>query len=238
MISPSLSIETVLQVDDKTRLNARNSFASNDGNITDVLIQPEASEAFISVFNSDSDRWYLDWSYETDGTKDVIVRVETDTPNTKDRSYSIDVLSVEDDTLFSGDSDIIGFEPDILNYLPKGKNSYLYAHRKAQELIIAHLDEQRIWNRDGTRVTKDQIAAITDDEVRDQFRQWSTFQAILIIFESIKVSGEDIFNDKKLFYTDLRNVARNRGALRLDLNQDQDLDPVAYDIRSWGLKRR
>ena len=238
MIFPNLSIETTLQVEDKTRIDASNSFVTNDGNITDVLIKPEATENFISVFNSNNKKWFLDWAYTTDGIKDVEIRVETDTPSDRTRTYQINVITKEDDSLFSGDSDIIGYEPDILNYLPKGKNSYLYAHRKAQDLIISYLDEQRIWNTDGSRVTKDQIASIADDEVREQFRQWSLFQTLHIIFQSIKVSGEDIFEDKKTYYKMLRDSARNRASLRLDLNKDGELDATAYDIRSWGLKRR
>ncbi len=43
MIFPSLTIETLLQVEDKTRLDAQLSFISGDDtdSITDVLIQPE-----------------------------------------------------------------------------------------------------------------------------------------------------------------------------------------------------
>ena len=237
MIFPKLNLETVLQVEDKTRLNASRSFVS-DGSVTDVLIEPEAGAGFISVFNSDQEKWYLDWAYQTDGVKTVTVRVETDTPSSRDITYSITVLSKLDDSLFSGDSDLVGYEPDILNYLPRGKNSYLYAHRKAQEVIIAYLDEQRIWNEDGSRITKDQIAAITNDEIRDQFKQWSTFQTLLIIFNSIQVSNEDIFEDKKRHYEMLRDSARKRSALRLDRDKDDVIDSSAYDIRTIRMLRR
>lgn len=107
MISPSLSYENVLQIEDKTRLDASRSFVTNDGSITDVLIDPESGEGFISIFNSDQDKWYLDWAYETDGIKTITVRVETDAPSTRDRTYSINILSKEDDSLFSSDSDLI-----------------------------------------------------------------------------------------------------------------------------------
>ena len=237
MIFPKLNLETVLQVEDKTRLNASRSFVS-DGAVTDVLIEPELGAGFISVFNSDEEKWFLDWAYQTDGEKTVTVRVETDTPSTRDVTYSITVLSRADDSLFSSDSDIIGYEPDILNYLPRGKNSYLYAHRKAQDIIIAYLDEQRIWNEDGSRISKAQIAAITDNEIREQFRQWSTYQTLLIIFNSIQVSNEDIFEDKKRHYEMLMNGARKRSALRLDRDKDDVIDSQAYDIRTIRMLRR
>ena len=239
MIFPSLSLETVLQLEDKTRLDASRSFVTGGEVVTDVLIQPESAEAFISVFNADSDKWYLDWAYITDGLKDVVVRVITDiTPAGRDRTYQINVLTSDDDTLFSSDSDLLPWETDILNYLPKGKNSYLYAHRKSQDIIIAYLDEQRYWKADGSRITKADIAAITDDEIRTQFNQWSTFQTLLIIFESIQVSNNDIFEDKKNKYEAMRNSARSRSALRLDLSGDSVIDPVAYDIRTLRMIRR
>jgi hypothetical protein len=237
MIFPSLTLEKVLQVNDKTRFNGSMSFVNNSETVTDVLIKPDVSESFISVFNSDSDKWYLDWAYETDGTKDVEIRIVTDV-SSKDRAYTIDVITADEDTLFSSDSDLIPYETDILRYLPKGKNSYLYAHRKAQEIIIAYLDEQRIWNRDGSRITKEDIAAVTDNEIRTQFNQWSTFQTLLIVFESIQVSNSDIFQEKKFEYQTLRDSARKRSALRLDLNKDDVLDDVPYDIRTLKMVRR
>ena len=241
MIFPSMTLETIVQVDDKLRLDAADSFISGGGTevVTDVLIQPEASESFISVYNSDSRKWLLDWSYATDGIKTIVVKVTSDIDHTgRTRSYSITCLTPEDDTLFSDDAGLISFVPDIKKYLKSGKNSYMYAHIKAQEIIIAYLDEQKIWKNDGTRISKQDIAAITDPDVVDQFKQWSTYQTLLIVFESIKVSGADIFETKKDYYKDLRNGARKRSALRLDLDGDNVTDTIPYDLRSLRLIRR
>ena len=239
MIFPSLSLETTLQVEDKTRINASRSFVNNGETIIDVLIKPEDSEAYISVFNSNNDKWFLDWAYITDGQKNVSVKVTTDvTPLGRERVYQVDVLTVEDDTLFSSDSDLLPWEVDILNYLPKGKNSYLYAHRKSQDTIIAYLDEQRYWKKDSSRITKEDIASISDNEIRKQFNEWSSFQTLLIIFESIQVSNNDIFEAKKTKYEALRNSARSRSALRLDLDGDSKIDSNPYDIRTLRMIRR
>ena len=234
---PNLTLETVLQVEDKTRLNASLSFASGE-NITDVLIKPELSDSFISVYNSDNEKWFLDWAFITDGSKVVTIRVETDTPSSRELTYDLAILSKEDDSLFSSDSDLIPHEPDILNYLPRGKNSYLYAHRKAQDIIISYLDEQRIWNEDGSRITKEQMSVITDNDIREQFKQWSTYETLLIVFNSIQVSDNDVFEEKKLYYTNLKNGSRSRSALRLDLNKDEVIDKLAYDIRTVRMIRR
>jgi hypothetical protein len=243
MIFPSLTLETIVQVEDKLRLDASRSFISGDGAevVTDVLIKPEASESFISVFNEDNERWYLDWAYSTDGTKVVEVKVNTDLePAGKIKTYNIECISVADDALFSNDGDLYPYEPRIYESLPSGKNSYIYAHRKAQDKIIAYLDEQRIWHNDGSRYTKQEIAniAVTNDEIRKQFNMWSTFETLLIVFESMQVSNNDIFQEKKLEYEQMRNSARKRSALRLDSDQDGELDSLPYDIRSLRMIRR
>ena len=52
MLFPKLSFETVMQIEDKLRLDASLSFANDDENITDILIEPEAGNGFISVYNA------------------------------------------------------------------------------------------------------------------------------------------------------------------------------------------
>jgi hypothetical protein len=237
---PKITFESVLQVDEKTRIDASLSFVTDDEVITDVLIQPTAAEAFISVYNSgDNDKWLLDWAYEDDNLQDVAVKiVAVSGEKTKIYSSGTNVLSEVIDALLSNDNDILPFEPKIMRYLPKGKNSFIYAHRKAQERIIAYLDEQRMWKDDSSRYTKLDLSTVTDPEFKDQFRQWSSFETLLIIFESFQVSTGDIFNEKKQEYTVLRNSARTRSALRLDQNGDGELDITPYDIRTTRLYRR
>ena len=239
MLFPKLSFETVMQIEDKLRLDASLSFANDDENITDVLIEPEAGNGFISVYNAgNTSKWYLDWAYETNGFKDVSVRIIADSGSkTKIYTAAINVLDESEDALLSDNNDLKPYEPDILNYLPKGKNSYIYAHRKAQERILAYLDEQRIWKADNSIYTKQDIIDLAG-EFKEQFRQWSTFQTLLIIFESIQVSGGDIFQEKKQEYENLMRQARNRSSLRLDQDGDGVIDEVPYNIRSTRLIRR
>jgi len=237
---PNITFETVLQVDEKTRLDGSRSFVTDGENITDVLIKPSATDDFISVYNGgDSDKWSLDWAYEADGFVDVSIKIVADSGE-KIKTYTsgVNVLTVEIDALLSSDNDMLPFEPKIHRYLPKGKNSFIYAHRKAQERILAYLDEQRMWKNDKSRYSKLDLSTVSDPEFKDQFRQWSSFEALLIIFESFQVSSGDIFNEKKKEYTVLRNGARTRSALRLDQNGDGKLDDVPYDIRTTRMFRR
>lgn len=231
MIFPKLTLETILQVDDKTRLMANLSFCTDDETITDVEIKPEATENFISVFHDDSDKWYLDWAYETDGIKTVSVQVTTNL-GVKSKDYTVTVLTEEEDALFSEDSDIFPYEPNIYNYLPRGKSSFIYAHRAAQNKILAYLDEQRIWKNDNSRYNK------TDIVDKEEFKRWSLFQTLLIIFESIQVSNNDIFEEKRQGYQKDMLEARNRAALRLDSDGDGNIDTLPYDIKTTRLIRR
>lgn len=239
MLFPKLTFETVMQIDDKLRLDASRSFANDSENITDVLIEPEAGNGFISVYNNgNTSKWYLDWAYETDGFKDVSVKIVADSGDkTKTYMAAINVLDEDTDALLSTDNDLYPYEPDILNYLPRGKNSYIYAHRKSQERILAYLDEQRIWKSDNSIYTKQDLIDL-GSELQDQFKQWSTFQTLLIIFESVQVSNADIFQEKKLEYENLMRQARNRSSLRLDQDGDGVIDEVPYNIRSTRLIRR
>jgi len=233
---PSLSFERVIQADDKIRLDASLSF-SPDEIITDVEIKPSPTDTFISVFNSNSDKWLLDWAYEVDGVSTVEVRL-TSASSTKTKSYDILVLTEDQDCLLSDDNDLVALEPTLKRYLPNGKNSFKYAHRVAQERIIAYLDEQRIWKADSERYTKQDLIDITDPDFKYQFKQWSIYQTLLLIFESLQLGADDIFQEKREGYELEMRQHRNRSSLRLDKDGDGVLDEIPYNIRSTRMLRR
>ena len=153
MIFPTLEIEQTVQMDDRTRLDATTSYITPGENaITLVEIEPEAGSGFIDVTSSR----YLDWQYSTDGSKSVTVRITTDgAPVTF--SKTLPVLSVADDKLFSSDSELLPYEPNLLEWVREGRNSFLDVHRAAQDRILSWLDENRIWDEQGNRLTKEDI---------------------------------------------------------------------------------
>lgn len=228
MIFPTLELEQVLQVDDRTRLNASKSYTTPDESaITLVEIEPEAGSGFVNVT---SDR-FLDWQYSTDGSKLVTVRITTDgSPVTFSKTLA--VLSVADDKLFSSDSELLPYEPNLLDWVREGRNSFLDIHRAAQDRILSWLDENRIWDSEGNRLTKDNITDL--DEVND----WSKFMTLRLIFEGLSNAIDDIFHQKALRYMEMESKARNRAALRLDRDNDGNTDQIKTDLRSVGLYRR
>lgn len=228
MIFPVLELEEIVQVNDRTRLDARKSYLSPDeAAITLVEIQPSATDSFIDVTNTK----YLDWQYSTDGAVAVVVRITTDgVPVTA--SLDIPVISVADDKLFSSDSQIVPYEPDLLNYVKEGRNSFLDVHRISQDRILKWLDENKFWDVDGNPLDKDDIINIS--EVND----WSKFWTLTYIFEGLSNAIDDIFHTKSLRYKDMMITARERAVLRVDTNNDSSVDTgEQLDLRSIEILR-
>ena len=233
-IFPKLELEDVVQENDKTRLSAKKSFISKDeAAVTLVRVKPEASGSFVDVTGSSSDDWYLDWQYSTAGTITVEVEVTTDGAPTS-TTKTLSIITEANDKLFSNDAELQVHEDDILQWIRNGRASFMDKHRMAQTRIFSYLDENRIWKPDGTRFDKDDVYDI------EEFREWSKFEALAIIFEGISNDVEDIFSLKAGKYRELRDGARARSTIRLDLNEDGTVeeDTEKVNVREGLLIRR
>ena len=208
-----LELEAKVQEDEKTRLDATKSYITpGEAAITLVEIESEAAAGFIDVTSLQ----YLDWNFTTAATKTVTLRITTDgAPVTFTRDIVVVTAAVE--RLFSKDSDIRFHEPDILKWIPSGKADFRFVHRRAQDRIIAWLDEKRYWGTDGERLTLDEIVDL------QEFKEWSTFMALRLIFQGNSNAVDDVFAIKAKRYNNLEVSARNRGTLRLDKNRDGEL---------------
>lgn len=228
MIFPVLELEKTVQVNDRTRLDARKVYLTPDeAAITLVEIQPSASDVFYDV----TSKKYLDWQYSTDGTAAVVVRVTTDgSPTTF--SKNIEVQSEVDDKLFSSDSELLPYEPSILQWTREGRNSFLDVHRASQERILKYLDENRFWDEDGKPLTKEDVIDI------EEFKDWSKFMTLRLIFEGLSNATDDIFHQKALRYRKMELEARDRAKMRVDLNNDGTVDDDEWhDFRSIELSK-
>ncbi len=232
MIFPRIAVESIVQVADKTRLDATGSFVSKDNaDITMVEIKPIASGTFIDVTGTSSDDWYLDWEYAVGETVTVEVRVTDSLAATSTKTETITILTVVEDYLFSNDSQLVDHEDDILDYVRNGRDSFLDKHRLAQTRVLAYLDEKRIWKFNNERLTKVDIVDIVE------VREWSKFETLVIIFEALSNAIDDVFSAKAEKYRGMRDGARDRAALRVDLNGDGELN-IPLDMRSMGMVRR
>ena len=209
MIFPNLELEDIVQVGDKTRLNAGETFATPDeADISLIEIDPGTG----SFFNVTEKR-YLDYAYATDGVMTVTVRVTTDgLPVTV--SQSITIISEADDKLFSTDAQLVPREPKILRWVAEGRNSFKDVHREAQRRILSHFDENGKWDEDGERLTKDDVTDITE------FSEWSKFLTLQLIFEGRSNATDDIFHEKAERYRIKAEFARDRKKFRIDRTND------------------
>jgi hypothetical protein len=223
-IFPHIEIEQIVQVNDRTRLSGTKSFISKgEAAITSVQIEPFSGSGFVTVSGTGltSKDWYLDWEYSTDGDKTVSVRITTDgAPVTETKTIS--VISEANDKLFSKDSDLTIHESDVLQYVPAGKNSFLYVHRRSQYLILDYLDRKGYIDTDGNRLTK---ASVLDIQ---EVKEWSTFMTLKLIYQQLKKIPDDFFDAKSKTYESLELEARSRAALRLDLDGDSAIDDGEY----------
>lgn len=236
MIFPKIQADSIMQVNDGLRLDARKTIFRNLDDIKDIEISPENDGSdnpqYISVYESgDFDRWFLDYAYSTAGGKVVKVKVTKQNDSTVEAETSVTVITAEQDKLFSNDNDITQAEPDILRYLAPGKTSYIYKHREAQRRILAYLDENRIWKADQERFTKDDIVDM------EEFVHWSRFLVLSLVFSSKIVSQDDFFAFKASEYDALMKSARSRAALRLDTSGDGEVDTVLDRVSTFVVRR-
>lgn len=232
MIFLNCLTEELVQANDKTRIDVSRSFVSGDG-ITDIEIQPEAGGDYISVYNLDQDKWFLDWSYATDGDKVISVRA-TDGTSTVSQNFNIKIISEEEDNLYSKDSQLFSIESELKRYLPPGRNSFKNVHREAQSRILNYLDRKRIWNDNGEPYSKTQI------NLHGELQKWSLYEAALIIYSDLFVSVGDKFAEKINEYKSLRNIERDRGALRIDKDNSGVIDEGTefQELKSFRLIKR
>jgi hypothetical protein len=176
--------------------------------------------------------FYLDWQYTTAGVKTVTLEVTTNsTPEIF--TATIEAVSESDDKLFSSDKDLMAIEPDILKWIPVGRNSFLNVHRASQKMILDWLDSIRIWRYDGTKLTKADLS-LTDD-----LNQLSIYTTLELIFMGISNKTDDVFLQKAREYRSKALDVKQRGRIQADFNGNGTLDDVeGADMRSFNLFRR
>jgi len=213
-IFPDINTESIIQVNDKIRISAAKTFITKDeAAITLVEIEPHTGDGFIDITNADLDELYLDWAYSTDGNKTISLRVTTDgSPVTITKD--IVCISVIDDNLFSTDEDLKQHEVSILKFVPRGKNSFNYVHRLAQNEILEQLYKDGYTKTDNTKLTKDEVIRT------DELKQWSKYMVLRLIFRDLSNALDDIYDKKSKNYESAEHMWRTKAILKLDFNGD------------------
>lgn len=229
MIFGVLKLEDKVQIGDKTRLDANSTYLSPDeGAITLLRISPDNGVTFFDVTNDK----YLDWQFGTEQLETIILEVTTATTAATTFSGTISVLAAATENLFSNDNDLVEYEDDVLRYIRSGRNSFIDKHRVAQTEILDELDQAKVWKRDGSRYVASDLVDIQD------FKQWSRFLTLKIIYEGISNAIGDVFEAKSVKYGSMAIKAKERGVLRLDVNGDGVIEDFEKVDMMVGTMRR
>ncbi len=218
---PKADLDSLVQLQDMFRIDAKDSFFTSGEVLTEVNIYPDHANNPGTVFNvfveDEPECWYLDWAYETDG--EYTVRVELKTASLdKSIDYTVKAITEEEDNLLASDNDLFGYENELKDKKLEGRNSWKYAHRKAQEEIVQFLYKNGKFNSDGTPITKDQL------KTESKLNMWATFEAMLIIFQDLKTSNSAAYNEKLADYSEKRGEAREIYIIKFDADKDGDID--------------
>lgn len=122
------------------------------------------------------------------------------------------------DKLFSNDQELELEEPSIRKYVPEGKNSFKNVHRHCQTKILEYLDRQGFINIYGAKYEKEDCVNL------QEFREWSRYMALRLIFEGISNASDDVYAKKRDYYSEMEVQARQRAILRIDTDKDGIVD--------------
>ena len=173
----------------------------------------------------------IDYVFVSAGTKTVSLRITTQSGNSV-FTKQVAALDLTAQQLFSTDSDLYRFEPEIDKLLPKKWTSWNLVHLEAQKYFIDWLDEKRIFNEQKEKYT---VADLTD---RDQVRQFSIFKTLELIYSGTFNQTGDIYSTKRDKYRELANEKLAKSTLSLDYNKNGTADEgERTDLHSVGVIR-
>lgn len=220
MLFPNAIIDSLVQICDMFRIDASKSFHGSGEILTNVNIYPDFVNNPADVYNvyveDCPEDWFLDYAYEADG--DYTIRVELVTASeSKFKDYSITAVTEAEDNLQSNDAMIFALESELKKYMPEGRNSYKYLHREALVKMLDYMYRNGIYNPDGTRIEKSQL-------IGDKLSEWSKYETMVLIFQELKTSNVELFNEKIEDYEEERDNARAIYKFEYDSNKDAVVD--------------
>jgi len=211
--------ESIIQLNDRLRINLKKSSGTNDHSpVSKVEVKPYAASTFVQVSDNmmplDNTKWFLDWEYDSIGTKVVTAKFTFVDTTTVEKDFSIVCIDEATDKLFSNDDDLKIHENDIKEFLKQGKISFKNFHRRSQALILDELDRKGFRLRDGSKITKDEILD------KSEVKEWSTFLTLKLILESVSNAKDDIFRIKAEAYRICEKNSKDKAYLIFDWDKD------------------
>ena len=228
MIFPNLIFDNLVQEADMLRFDASKSFVGSGETLNGIKVYPDFDNnpaIFYDVFVEDCpEDWVLDYAYAAEGNYTVRLELSTTAPATEIKDYSVTVITEAEDNLQSTDAMLYSYESELKRYLPDGRNSWKYRHRKALEEILDYLYRNGIYRYNPEESQRKDLRITKESLIGDKLEKWSTFETLIMIFQDIKSSNIDFFNEKIDDYTALRNDARKVYCIQIDSNLDGQVD--------------
>ena len=221
MLFPKADVDSLIQILDMFRIDASKSFFTGDiADLTEINIYPDFVNEPGTVFNlvtEDQECWILDWAYKTAAEYTIKIEMKTATL-TEEVIYSVTAITEAEDNLISNDSMIYALESELKRYLPLGRNSWKYLHRAARNEMLDYMYRNGIYNPDGTEVLASQLKA------ESKLEDWAKYETMLLIYQEIKTSNSEAFNEKLVDYAEKRANSRKRYKIEYDTNKDGNVD--------------
>lgn len=226
MIFPILKYEDVIYTNNRVRFEASESFANKALATVSHEMSMDGGSTWINI----TQKKHLDWMFLNDATYVVQLRINTSDLDSATISKTVEVVDASTQVFFSNDSDLYKYEADIDKYLPDRWSSWIHMHAEARKIFMDWLDEKGIKKEDGSKYLVEDVMDI------EQVRQFSTFKALELIFESnIKVTG-DVFSFKRDHYRKLSNEKLSRSEIKLDFNGNTEADE-STNLLTVGVER-
>lgn len=197
---------------DKIRFDFTKSFITPDETLATPKNHEVSFDAGATWIDVTAKR-IIDFIFTSVGTKSVQLRVTTLSGNDV-VSKSVEVLNLITQKLFSTDSDLYRYEPEIDNLLPNKWSSWNLIHLEAQRFFIDWLDEKRIFAKDRTKYGVDDLLD------RDEVRQFSVFKTLELIYSGNHNVSGDLYQLKRDKYRELANDKLAKSQIALDFNKN------------------
>lgn len=244
--NPIIEVDEIVQVGDKIRIDLSRTFVTRPDALSvikKIEVRPTIDSGFIVIHDKTitaqtyaQKDWYLDWIYQDklisglpEDTHEITAKVTLDDNSEHEATRDIDIFLKSEEALFSDDDDLTKHEFDILKWIPEGRSTWNYLHRKAKSRIIASLAERNYTLPNGDPLASPNIFA-------SECKEWSTYLTLFFIFSTVLSSRGDIFSKKAVQYEDLAARAGNR-IFNIDIDEDGLADDT-IDTSSPMLVRR
>lgn len=181
-----------------------------------IDFKDDSTSSYITVWTKpehfqDQKEIIFPFAYEREGDyicSIKVVFIKNEVEETKIIDLPIKVVTKENDEHFTSDNELFLHESNITMYLEEGRMSFTHLHREVKNEIM--------------RTIKEKYQSATFDNLvnKDEFKAWSKYRVLELIYENEVRDNDDIHIQKRDSYSALAKSARNSASAVLDSDSD------------------